>query len=54
MEVDDVGVADSFKNFDFLRQLSVFLLSSLKAVPGNLIALLAVDALVDDFVGAFA
>lgn len=54
VEVDDVGVTDSFKDFDFLRQFSVFLFGSLEAVPGNLIALLAVDALVDDFVGAFA
>lgn len=54
MEVDDVGMADTFENLDLLRQFGVLLLGGLEAVPGNLIAFLAVDAFVDDFICTFA
>lgn len=52
MEVDDVGMAHALEDLDLLRQLSVLLLGGLEAVPCDLIALLAVDALVDNLVGA--
>ncbi len=52
MEVDDVGMAHSLEDLDLLRQLCVLLLCGLEAVPCDLVALLAVDALVDNLVGA--
>ena len=54
MEVDDVWVTNSLQDLDLLGQLCVFLFRGLEAVPGDLVALLAIDTLVHDLVGALS
>lgn len=54
MKVDNVRVADLFEDFNLLGKLVELVLRRLQAVPGDLDALLAVEGLVDDLVGALA